>query len=68
MTATTDETKLVDYLKRATAELRDTRQRLRALEDSLREPVAIVGMGCRLRRAASTRPSGCGRRSPRAGT
>ncbi|WP_441349508.1 SDR family NAD(P)-dependent oxidoreductase, partial [Streptomyces sp. MA5143a] len=40
--------KLVEYLKRVTAELHETRGRLRAAEDSAREPVAIVGVGCRL--------------------
>ncbi|MDX3644963.1 type I polyketide synthase, partial [Streptomyces sp. MB09-02B] len=40
--------KLVEYLKRVTAELHETRGRLRRAEDSAREPVAIVGVGCRL--------------------
>ncbi|WP_237270952.1 type I polyketide synthase [Streptomyces caniscabiei] len=40
--------KLVEYLKRVTAELHDTRGRLRRAEDSAREPIAIVGVGCRL--------------------
>ena len=39
--------KLFDYLKRAAAELKETRQRLRELEAGEREPVVIVGMGCR---------------------
>ena len=39
--------KLFDYLKRAAAELKETRQRLRELEAGESEPVAIVGMGCR---------------------
>nr|WP_305126832.1 type I polyketide synthase [Streptomyces sp. ODS25] len=47
MTNQTNEQKLVDYLKRVTAELHDTRQRLQESESSRREPIAIVGMGCR---------------------
>ncbi|MGV9315478.1 type I polyketide synthase [Streptomyces sp. NPDC003691] len=42
-----NEAKLRDYLKRATADLRQTRRRLRELEDRGREPVAVVGMACR---------------------
>ncbi|MGH2855540.1 MAG: type I polyketide synthase, partial [Solirubrobacteraceae bacterium] len=42
----TDE-QLVDYLKRVTIDLHDARLRLRELEDREREPLAIVGMGCR---------------------
>ncbi|MEV7195509.1 SDR family NAD(P)-dependent oxidoreductase, partial [Streptomyces sp. NPDC093510] len=42
-----NEQKLLDYLKRATAELQDTRRRLRDEEDKQREPIAIVGMACR---------------------
>ncbi|WP_456236912.1 beta-ketoacyl synthase N-terminal-like domain-containing protein, partial [Actinokineospora pegani] len=38
---------MLDYLKRATADLRDTRRRLREAEDRGREPIAVVGMGCR---------------------
>ncbi|EGX61516.1 type I polyketide synthase [Streptomyces zinciresistens K42] len=41
------ETKLRDYLKRATASLHETRQELRELKDRDTEPIAIVGMGCR---------------------
>ncbi|MEU1510381.1 SDR family NAD(P)-dependent oxidoreductase, partial [Kitasatospora sp. NPDC005748] len=36
------------FLNRVTAELRETRDRLRELEDSRQEPIAIVGMACRL--------------------
>ncbi|MFJ2263437.1 type I polyketide synthase [Streptomyces sp. NPDC087844] len=42
-----DEKKLLDYLKRATADLRSTQRRLRDVEAAGREPVAIVGMACR---------------------
>jgi acyl transferase domain-containing protein/thioesterase domain-containing protein len=42
-----NEEKLLTYLRRATAELRETRQRLREVEERDREPIAIVGMGCR---------------------
>ncbi|MFE7898212.1 beta-ketoacyl synthase N-terminal-like domain-containing protein [Streptomyces sp. NPDC057424] len=38
----------VDALKRLTADLRTTRRRLRAVEEAAREPIAIVGMACRL--------------------
>jgi len=41
------EEKLRDYLNRVTADLRRVRQRVRELEEGTREPVAIVGMGCR---------------------
>ncbi|MGX7673920.1 type I polyketide synthase [Plantactinospora sp. DSM 117369] len=41
-----DET-LVDYLKRVTADLKRTRQRLFELESAGAEPIAIVGMACR---------------------
>ncbi|TGB05572.1 type I polyketide synthase, partial [Streptomyces palmae] len=43
-----DERKLLDYLKRVTADLRDTQRRLKEIEAAGHEPVAIVGMGCRL--------------------
>ncbi|MFG2577557.1 SDR family NAD(P)-dependent oxidoreductase [Streptomyces sp. NPDC048481] len=39
--------RLRDYLKRATAELQNTRRQLTRLKDAAREPVAIVGMSCR---------------------
>ncbi|MFE3312651.1 type I polyketide synthase, partial [Embleya sp. NPDC059213] len=42
------EDKLRYFLKRVSAELDETRQRVRELEDGDREPIAIVGMGCRL--------------------
>jgi len=38
--------KLREYLRRATTELRDTRQRLREVVAGNREPVAIVAMSC----------------------
>ncbi|MFD9545139.1 type I polyketide synthase, partial [Streptomyces sp. NPDC060022] len=43
-----DELKLRDYLKRVTADLHSTKQRLRNVESAEREPIAIVGMSCRL--------------------
>ena len=43
----TDESKLVDYLKRVTANLQETRERLREVEAAEAEPIAIVAMGCR---------------------
>ncbi|WP_158854678.1 type I polyketide synthase, partial [Saccharothrix deserti] len=42
-----DETKLRDYLKRALNDARDTRRKLRDVEERLTEPIAIVGIGCR---------------------
>ncbi|MFK0294672.1 type I polyketide synthase, partial [Streptomyces sp. NPDC090442] len=39
--------KLRDYLKRVTADLHQARQRIRSLEASEREPIAIIGMACR---------------------
>src|ERR1700734_1573553 len=43
----TNEEKLLDHLKWATAELRRTKKQLRAAESAEPEPVAVVGMGCR---------------------
>ncbi|MGW5450347.1 beta-ketoacyl synthase N-terminal-like domain-containing protein, partial [Streptomyces asiaticus] len=42
-----DEVQLRDYLKRAIADARDARKRLREVEDQVREPIAIVSMACR---------------------
>nr|WP_035796300.1 type I polyketide synthase [Kitasatospora mediocidica] len=42
-----NEDKLRDYLKRATADLRQVRRRLREVEDRNQEPIAIVAMACR---------------------
>ncbi|MFE1979077.1 type I polyketide synthase, partial [Streptomyces hygroscopicus] len=42
-----NEEKLLDYLKRVTADLRQTQRRLRDVESAGHEPVAIVGMSCR---------------------
>src|ERR1700720_2510951 len=39
--------KLFEYLKKASAELQETRKRLRTLEAAEQAPIAIVGMGCR---------------------
>ncbi|MFD3736232.1 type I polyketide synthase, partial [Streptomyces sp. NPDC058632] len=41
------EQKLRDYLKRASADLKRSRQRVSELEAAATEPIAIVGMGCR---------------------
>ncbi|MBH1938885.1 SDR family NAD(P)-dependent oxidoreductase [Streptomyces sp. AV19] len=43
----TNDAKTLDYLKRLTAELLDTRERLRTAEAADQEPVAVVSMGCR---------------------
>ncbi|MEW2453734.1 type I polyketide synthase [Streptomyces albus] len=40
--------KLLDYLKKATGELRQANRRLREIEAANTEPIAIVGMSCRL--------------------
>jgi acyl transferase domain-containing protein len=42
-----EEARLRDFLKKATAELYQMRDRLRDAEDKLAEPIAIIGMGCR---------------------
>ncbi|TJZ99419.1 beta-ketoacyl synthase N-terminal-like domain-containing protein, partial [Actinacidiphila oryziradicis] len=42
-----DEAQLRDYLKRAIADARDARKRLKEVEDQANEPIAIVGMACR---------------------
>ncbi|MEV7192773.1 type I polyketide synthase [Streptomyces sp. NPDC093510] len=41
------EEQLVEYLRRVTTELHDTRRRLVQEEDRRQEPVAVVGMACR---------------------
>ncbi|MFH8350570.1 type I polyketide synthase, partial [Streptomyces sp. NPDC018045] len=43
-----NDNELVDYLKWVTNDLHQTRQRLREAESAQREPIAIVGMSCRL--------------------
>ncbi|WP_345599891.1 beta-ketoacyl synthase N-terminal-like domain-containing protein, partial [Thermocatellispora tengchongensis] len=42
-----DEATLRDYLKWVTADLHQTRQRLKDVEEAAHEPLAIVGMACR---------------------
>ncbi|WP_374227530.1 SDR family NAD(P)-dependent oxidoreductase, partial [Streptomyces sp. AC627_RSS907] len=42
-----DHDKLLDYLKRVTADLHQTRERLHKAESADREPIAIVAMSCR---------------------
>ncbi|GAA1306589.1 SDR family NAD(P)-dependent oxidoreductase [Saccharothrix xinjiangensis] len=42
-----EDSKLADYFKRVTADLYQTRQRLREVEERAAEPIAIVGMACR---------------------
>ncbi len=42
-----NEQKLRDYLKRAIADLHETREQLREVNDRSREPIAVVGMACR---------------------
>jgi mycoketide-CoA synthase len=43
----TNEAKLRDYLKRATADLDKAHRRLAEIESRRREPIAVVGMACR---------------------
>ncbi|MGF1338559.1 SDR family NAD(P)-dependent oxidoreductase [Streptomyces flavovirens] len=43
----TNDEKLLSYLKRVSADLHQTRQRLREVETQDREPIAVVGMSCR---------------------
>ncbi|MEU7426178.1 SDR family NAD(P)-dependent oxidoreductase [Streptomyces sp. NPDC040750] len=38
---------MLDYLRRTTADLRDTRRRLRENEQRAHGPIAVVGIGCR---------------------
>ncbi|GAA3487912.1 type I polyketide synthase [Streptomyces cremeus] len=45
--APSSEDKLRDYLKKVTADLRRTKQRLESVEARDSEPIAIVGMACR---------------------
>ncbi|QUF05757.1 SDR family NAD(P)-dependent oxidoreductase [Actinosynnema pretiosum subsp. pretiosum] len=42
-----NEAKLLGYLKRATADLREARRRLREVERRENDPIALVGIGCR---------------------
>ncbi|MGH2879412.1 MAG: type I polyketide synthase [Solirubrobacteraceae bacterium] len=42
-----DDEKLLEYLKRVTVDLHDTRERLKRAEERAQEPIAVVGMGCR---------------------
>ncbi|MGX1812220.1 beta-ketoacyl synthase N-terminal-like domain-containing protein, partial [Nocardia sp. NPDC055321] len=43
-----EEKKLREYLQRSIADARRVRQRLHEVEETAREPIAVVGMGCRL--------------------
>ncbi|WP_189308844.1 polyketide synthase docking domain-containing protein, partial [Streptomyces albospinus] len=42
-----NEDKIRSYLRRATNELAEARQRIRDMEAREHEPIAIVGMACR---------------------
>ncbi len=48
------EEKLVTYLKKVTADLHETRQRLAAAESTDTEPIAVVAMSCRYAGGADT--------------
>src|SRR2546421_1189254 len=43
-----DDAKLVEYLKWVTADLQQTKERLREVEADRQGPIAVVGMACRL--------------------
>ena len=47
MAETTENEKLLVYLKKVSADLYEARERLRKVEVGEREPVAVIGMGCR---------------------
>ncbi|WP_189882699.1 type I polyketide synthase [Streptomyces xantholiticus] len=42
-----NEDRLLEYLKRVTGDLRQVRERLREVEEKEQDPIAIVGMACR---------------------
>ncbi|MEY9930255.1 acyl transferase domain-containing protein/acyl carrier protein [Catenulispora sp. GP43] len=50
----TTEDKLRDYLKRVTVDLTEARRRLEESENARREPIAIIGAGCRFPGGVST--------------
>ncbi|MFJ4641869.1 type I polyketide synthase, partial [Streptomyces hygroscopicus] len=49
-----NEEKLVEYLKRVSADLHDTRLRLREVEERYQEPIAVVSIACRFPGGADT--------------
>ncbi|MFE9882919.1 polyketide synthase docking domain-containing protein, partial [Streptomyces sp. NPDC005784] len=51
-----NEEKYLDYLKRATTDLREARRRLREVEEREQEPIAVVAMSCRYPGGGGTPP------------
>ncbi|MFI2765675.1 type I polyketide synthase, partial [Streptomyces echinatus] len=47
MATNANDEKVLEYLKRVTADLHQSRRRLQEIEAEEQEPIAIIGMGCR---------------------